>query len=608
MSIIRHLVFLQFVTMWAIPASDSWIPSMLTYFENKHYLECTRDNYITMTLLLPSLTNVCFVNDTKSMVLQESNQTINHSTTRRNKKASNSKGYFARKLHNQDEHTHMTRLFSKFKKQKELRLLSAKNAKILAELEDFISGNFPMSYHVFSETEEDKAIANILNVLEEKVNSAAKLKSLENLTEPLKMYKELLLVNNHSQRVLLQNGIALSLSYYLNRSSRDYQDAINSFNDILYLPHVSEKNFKTAVLKCVKLLSDRQLFDRAIDYQLKITEKFPNSTTALNELGNLYWNAGQSLAAKSVFELAYAIDPEDCSALLNLAYVLYFDATDIINKGHALKDKAVQILNKVVILIESTRNTNSLYTMNRKYFYLWANAFRLMDRYDEANKVFEEAVQRNIFPSYWQRTSQLTVSGFKSKPIWSLKETGISSILRMIKKRWKDVRVEALSILRRGMFERHPENLRDNGNWFVYNIYSGGKRINSNCMEAPITCSLVEYIPDIATNWKGSVKFSMMESGTHVFSHSGATNCKLRIHLALDVPSHSRGNSAAASHSRLRVLNEYLTWKNGDMVIFDDSFDHEVWHYNKKNHSRLILIIDMWHPYLTESDMDLLYH
>ena len=34
-------------------------------------------------------------------------------------------------------------------------------------------------------------------------------------------------------------------------------------------------------------------------------------------------------------------------------------------------------------------------------------------------------------------------------------------------------------------------------------------------------------------------------------------------------------------------------------MIFDDSFEHEVWQDSES--IRLILIVDMWHPDLTES-------
>ena len=61
---------------------------------------------------------------------------------------------------------------------------------------------------------------------------------------------------------------------------------------------------------------------------------------------------------------------------------------------------------------------------------------------------------------------------------------------------------------------------------------------------------------------------------------------RLRIHIGLDIPE-PYTKVAAASPSKLRVGNEYISWENGKMVIFDDSFDHEVWHYNGYNKSNV---------------------
>jgi len=42
----------------------------------------------------------------------------------------------------------------------------------------------------------------------------------------------------------------------------------------------------------------------------------------------------------------------------------------------------------------------------------------------------------------------------------------------------------------------------------------------------------------------------------------------------------------------------FRTWEEGKFIIFDDSFEHEVWHDG--NEFRLVLIVDFWHPELTE--------
>jgi aspartate beta-hydroxylase len=47
------------------------------------------------------------------------------------------------------------------------------------------------------------------------------------------------------------------------------------------------------------------------------------------------------------------------------------------------------------------------------------------------------------------------------------------------------------------------------------------------------------------------------------------------------------------------VANETKKWIEGKLIIFDDSFDHEVWNDGKE--FRLVLIVDLWHPDLKDS-------
>ena len=89
-----------------------------------------------------------------------------------------------------------------------------------------------------------------------------------------------------------------------------------------------------------------------------------------------------------------------------------------------------------------------------------------------------------------------------------------------------------------------------------------------------------------------------MEADTHIAAHSAPTNCRLRIHIGLDVPLQPTDEDKSEYPSQIRVTNQYKTWKNGEMIIFDDSFDHEVWHFDPQNRSRLLLIFDIVHPEL----------
>ena len=60
----------------------------------------------------------------------------------------------------------------------------------------------------------------------------------------------------------------------------------------------------------------------------------------------------------------------------------------------------------------------------------------------------------------------------------------------------------------------------------------------------------------------------------------------LRCHLPLIVPA---GNKCA-----IRVGDETREWKEGELMIFDDSFEHEAW--NRSDEMRVVLMFDIPNP------------
>jgi len=77
-----------------------------------------------------------------------------------------------------------------------------------------------------------------------------------------------------------------------------------------------------------------------------------------------------------------------------------------------------------------------------------------------------------------------------------------------------------------------------------------------------------------------------------VWPHCGPTNARLRIHLGLEVPQNC---------CRIRVKDETRQWAEGEVLILDDSFEHELW--NTGNGRRIILIVDVLHPNLNSEYM-----
>ncbi|KAI2491635.1 peptide-aspartate beta-dioxygenase [Fragilaria crotonensis] len=86
------------------------------------------------------------------------------------------------------------------------------------------------------------------------------------------------------------------------------------------------------------------------------------------------------------------------------------------------------------------------------------------------------------------------------------------------------------------------------------------------------------------------VCFARQEPQTGVLPHSDGRNFILTAHLGLDVP----------DGCWMKVGTEECTWEVGKLTIIDTSFEHSTG--NPGDSERLVLIIDFWHPELTEAE------
>ena len=78
--------------------------------------------------------------------------------------------------------------------------------------------------------------------------------------------------------------------------------------------------------------------------------------------------------------------------------------------------------------------------------------------------------------------------------------------------------------------------------------------------------------------------FSRLKPGTHIAPHHGLLNTRLICHLPLVVP----------DGCGIRVGAETRAWREGELMIFDDSFEHEAW--NRGTSDRTVLLFEIWRP------------
>jgi len=406
---------------------------------------------------------------------------------------------------------------------------------------------------------------------------------------PEKVVAECQPLSSNSPRAQLIKAKAQDALSRQKKSNQLLEEAINSFSRVMTMVNVPRSLVQEAGHRCVDLMLFRGWNMRAQQVQKLLIQRFPLNATLHNRLGVLHLLSGQNGEAKRAFQTVLDKQPEDGFAQGHLGFILKLEATAT-DSGHTsveTLERAVDLLNRG---IES--GEPGVAKEGKFYFHL-GDGLRRLGRQQNADQVYQDGSDRGVFLSFWQR-SLYNVNPLKAQPIWSLDDTGIKPQLDLIASKWSEIEQEASSIFQQGYYVSEGESLQDKGHWSQFELFRQGRPNKANCNKAPTTCSLIKTIPEISSNKRGQVKFSVMEAGTHVHAHSGPTNCRLRAHLGLKVPPGSR--------SKLRVADQpYLSWQEGAIFVFDDSFDHEVWHDHPNNQSRIVLIMDLWHPELTQS-------
>ncbi|XP_074002332.1 aspartyl/asparaginyl beta-hydroxylase isoform X2 [Numenius arquata] len=404
------------------------------------------------------------------------------------------------------------------------------------------------------------------------LDAAEKLRKKGKVEEALRAFEAL--VNQYPQSPRARYGKAQSEDDLAEkmRSNEMLQKAINTYDEVVSLPNVPSDLIKLSL----KREADRQQFLGRMRGSLvtlqKLVQLFPGDTSFKNDLGVGYLLIGDNSNAKKVYEEVLSLAPDDGFAKVHYGFILKAE-----NK----------IAESIPYLKEGLESGDPGTDDGRFYFHLGDALQRMGDK--EAYKWYELGYQRGHFASVWQR-SLYNVKGLKAQPWWTARETGYTELVKSLEKNWKLIRDEGLAVMdkKRNLFLPEDENLREKGDWSQFTLWQQGRKNENACKSVPKTCALLERFPEATGCRRGQIKYSIMHPGTHVWPHTGPTNCRLRMHLGLVIPKEG---------CRIRCAQENRTWEEGKVLIFDDSFEHEVWQ-DAENY-RLIFIVDVWHPELT---------
>lgn len=128
--------------------------------------------------------------------------------------------------------------------------------------------------------------------------------------------------------------------------------------------------------------------------------------------------------------------------------------------------------------------------------------------------------------------------------------------------------------------------------WNAFYLIQGGRWLEDRCQRCPQTTEVMRAVP--APRMRGfapEVIFSRLQAGGHIVPHFGRTNVRLTAHMGVIIP----------DDCAIRVAEETRGWQEGRVVLFDDSFEHEVW--NRSERDRTVLIFEVWHPALEPAEI-----
>lgn len=135
--------------------------------------------------------------------------------------------------------------------------------------------------------------------------------------------------------------------------------------------------------------------------------------------------------------------------------------------------------------------------------------------------------------------------------------------------------------------DRPPPNnpLLDNGDWGAAWLWKEGTIVEGMDALCPQALAALALAPQPVIPVRAPFAlFSRLKPGTHIEPHHGLLNTRLICHLPLIVP----------DGCGIRVGGETRAWREGELLIFDDSFEHEAW--NRGTADRIVLIFEIWRP------------
>jgi aspartate beta-hydroxylase len=156
---------------------------------------------------------------------------------------------------------------------------------------------------------------------------------------------------------------------------------------------------------------------------------------------------------------------------------------------------------------------------------------------------------------------------------------------------WQEIRDEALSVAADlGRVPRFHEIMpeqtaisdNDHRDWRMFILKAYGASVPKNMARCPKLAALVTETSAVL-----SASISFLAPNKHIPPHRGPFRAVLRFYLGLAVPRSADGTPAAV----LKIAGEEYRIADGECLLWDDTYVHEVW--NGGNEVRTALLLDV---------------
>lgn len=131
--------------------------------------------------------------------------------------------------------------------------------------------------------------------------------------------------------------------------------------------------------------------------------------------------------------------------------------------------------------------------------------------------------------------------------------------------------------------------------WSSFFLWRDGVRQDGACARCPRTTEVLDSLPLAhQEGYAPTAMFSVLAANTRIPPHTGSVNTRVTVHLPLVLP----------GVCTFRVGNVTREWRMNEAWVFDDTIEHEA--RNDNPELRVILIFDVWNPYLSEAERELI--